>query len=120
MNFVLLAQASGFDRFLEKLYDNLIANGRWKYYLDGLGVTLQITIFAALLGIIIGLFVAIVKVSAMNTNNIFLKIGDKICNIDSISCFLRLAKSSSSETARIISSPTTVVLYSVKIISSIP
>ncbi len=81
MNFVLLAQASGFDRFLEKLYDNLIANGRWKYYLEGLGVTLQITILAALLGIIIGLFVAIVKVSAMNTNNIFLKIGDKICNI---------------------------------------
>lgn len=36
---------------------------RWKLYLDGLGITLQISLFAAILGVIIGIVVALMKLS---------------------------------------------------------
>ena len=47
-----------------ELYTNLIAQGRWKYYVDGLGQTLLITLGAALIGIILGCIVAILKTTA--------------------------------------------------------
>lgn len=36
---------------------------RWKLYLDGLGITLQISLFAAILGVVIGIVVALMKLS---------------------------------------------------------
>lgn len=40
-----------------------ITGDRWKLYLDGLGVTMEIAVFAALLGIVIGTLVAFMKLS---------------------------------------------------------
>ena len=40
-----------------------ISGDRWKLYLDGLGVTLQIAFFAAILGMVIGTVVALMKLS---------------------------------------------------------
>lgn len=45
------------DRFIL----NFIKDDRWKYLLDGLSVTLRVTFFALLLGIAIGVIVAIVR-----------------------------------------------------------
>ena len=36
---------------------------RWKLYLSGLGVTLQVAVFAAVLGVAIGTVVALMKLS---------------------------------------------------------
>lgn len=40
-----------------------IEGDRWKLYLNGLGVTLQISLFAAILGVAIGIVVALMKLS---------------------------------------------------------
>ena len=45
------------DRFVT----NFIADDRWKYILEGLGVTLRVTFFAVLIGIVIGFMVAVVR-----------------------------------------------------------
>jgi len=53
--------------WLSKLRDRFILNfiegNRWKYLWNGLGVTLKITFFAVLLGIAIGVVVAIIRSS---------------------------------------------------------
>lgn len=40
-----------------------ITADRWKLFLSGLGVTMRITLFAALLGLVIGLLVAVMRLS---------------------------------------------------------
>ena len=40
-----------------------ITKDRWKLYLDGLGVTLQVAVFAAIIGMIIGTVLAFMKLS---------------------------------------------------------
>lgn len=40
-----------------------VEGDRWKLYLKGLGVTLQISLFAAILGIVLGTIVALMKLS---------------------------------------------------------
>ena len=48
----------------EKMFEMAFISGdRWKLYLDGLGVTLQIAFFAAILGMVIGTVVALMKLS---------------------------------------------------------
>jgi len=49
--------------FQEKLYQNFIEDGRWRYLTNGLKNTIIITIFAALIGIIIGFLIAIIRAS---------------------------------------------------------
>lgn len=47
-----------------KMFQAAFINGdRWKLYLQGLGVTLQIAFFAAILGMIIGTVLAFMKLS---------------------------------------------------------
>ncbi|MBQ7960631.1 MAG: amino acid ABC transporter permease [Clostridia bacterium] len=45
----------------EQFILNFIDDSRWKYLLQGLGNTLSIAFFAVLLGIVIGVFVAIIR-----------------------------------------------------------
>ena len=40
---------------------------RWKIYLQGLGVTIQIAVFAAILGVVIGTVIALMKMSTTRT-----------------------------------------------------
>lgn len=49
--------------FADRFYLNLIQDNRWKYLWNGLGITLRITCFAVLIGIAIGVVVAIVRAS---------------------------------------------------------
>lgn len=63
----------------ERFYNALIKGGRYKSYARGLLVTIEISICAILLGIILGMLIAVGKVSAMM--NPKFKIIGKICNL---------------------------------------
>ena len=38
----------------DKFYNNFIADERWRYIAEGLGVTLRVTFFAVIIGIVLG------------------------------------------------------------------
>lgn len=68
------------------LYDALIKDDIWKLYLKGLGKTVQIAAAAVLIGVVIGVLIAIVKVSAAQSKrsgaaHVFLKIAEAVCNL---------------------------------------
>ena len=48
-------------KFSEDCKQNFIEADRWKYIINGLGVTLRVTLFAVLIGIAIGFIVAIIR-----------------------------------------------------------
>ena len=47
-----------FEKLKAEFIFNFIEGDRWKYIVNGLGVTLQVTFFALLLGTVIGVIVA--------------------------------------------------------------
>ena len=47
----------------DKAVAAFITDDRWKLYLDGYGVTLRVAFFAAIIGILIGTLVALMKLS---------------------------------------------------------
>ncbi len=49
------------EAFQNRFYLNFIKDDRWQYIWDGLGVTLKVTFFAVLLGILLGFLVAVVR-----------------------------------------------------------
>lgn len=53
----------GSRSFSESFYDNFIKDNRYVYLLEGLGNTLVITLFAVILGIVLGLLIALVRTS---------------------------------------------------------
>lgn len=53
-----------FNELLNKLYENLIYKDRYLYIAEGLRNTLFIAFFAAIIGIVIGFLVAIIKILA--------------------------------------------------------
>lgn len=63
----------------ERFILNFVTDDRWKYITDGLKVTLEVTFLAVLIGILLGLFVAIVRSTYDKTHK--LKILNFICNI---------------------------------------
>ncbi len=65
--------------FAERFTLNFIKEDRWKYIVDGLGVTLTITIFAVIIGIVLGMLVAIVRSTYEKTGKLWLF--DKICRV---------------------------------------
>lgn len=52
------------------IYISLIAEDRWKMFVEGLGTTLLIAACATLIGIAIGMVIAIIKVSAANNRKL--------------------------------------------------
>ncbi len=62
--------AFSFSSLKENFYNDFIVDNRWKWLVDGLGVTLRITLLAGLLGIAIGLLVALIKVSQLHGRKI--------------------------------------------------
>ncbi|MDO5291912.1 MAG: amino acid ABC transporter permease [bacterium] len=68
-----------FDDFCKSFQQNFIAKDRYQYLLDGVVVTLKITFFAVLLGIIIGFIVGMIRSTYDNTGK--LKIGNAICKV---------------------------------------
>lgn len=65
--------------FIASFENNFIADNRYMYLVQGLGVTLLITLFAAILGIILGFLVAIVRSTYDKTGK--LRFFNAICNI---------------------------------------
>jgi ABC-type amino acid transport system permease subunit len=47
--------------FSAKFHTAFIADDRWKYIVEGLGNTLRLTFFALLVGIVLGVVVAIIR-----------------------------------------------------------
>lgn len=52
-----------YSEFVRKFTAAFITSDRWKLYLEGLGVTLQVSAAAAVIGIIIGTIVALMKLT---------------------------------------------------------
>lgn len=63
----------------DAIYQNLIAENRWKYIANGLGVTLRITLFAVIIGIVLGFLVAVVRSTYEKTHK--LKLLNLICQV---------------------------------------
>ena len=64
---------------MDALYQNLIAEDRWKYIVRGLSTTLQITLFAVILGVVLGFVVAIIRSTYEKTHK--LKFLNAICQL---------------------------------------
>ncbi len=66
----------------EQFYQNFIEKDRWKLLLEGLEITLLVTFFAVLIGIVIGFLVASVRATYDKTKPGFiLKLLNSICKI---------------------------------------
>ena len=65
--------------FQDRFDLNFIQDNRWKYIWDGLGVTLQVTFFAVIIGIVIGFLVAIVRSTYDKTGK--LRILNWVCKV---------------------------------------
>lgn len=79
-----------FQEISESFVKTFITEDRWLQLLKGLGVTLEITILAAIIGIVLGILIAIVRSSydinlqgrkCQNFKDYLLKIFNFICNI---------------------------------------
>lgn len=68
-----------FEDFANRISTNFIDNNGWQAFLSGLGVTLSITIGAAVLGCIIGVLIAIAKVYHVKSKKA--KWLDVICSV---------------------------------------
>lgn len=58
---------------------NFIEDNRWKYITEGLAVTLKVTFFAVLIGIVLGFLVAVIRSTYENTHK--LKVLNWICSL---------------------------------------
>lgn len=61
LNPITLNLADKWADFAHKFHANFIVDDRWKYLVDGLKVTLEITALAVILGIVIGVVVSIIR-----------------------------------------------------------
>lgn len=62
-----------------RFYNNFIKDNRWKFIADGLLVTLEVTFFAVLIGILLGFVVALIRSTYDKTKK--LRILNLLCNI---------------------------------------
>ena len=67
------------DEFKRKFIQNFIEDNRYEWLLEGLGNTLTITFFAAILGIVIGFLIAIIRATSDRTGK--LKFLDFLCRV---------------------------------------
>lgn len=71
-----------FYKWTDTLYNTFIEKDRYKILVEGFQKTLIITVFALMIGVIIGTIVAIIKVFAeTNRKSVILKVLDKICDV---------------------------------------
>lgn len=80
----ILKLPKGIQDFIYQLYQSLIYADRWKLLVDGLKITFIITIGALILGVIIGMFIAIIRTThdlSTNKPNFILKFFNWFCNI---------------------------------------
>lgn len=68
-----------YQQFLNNFNKTFIVEGRYNLFLTGIKNTVIIAFFATIIGILIGLLVAIIRYSAKNNRKLF--IFDKICSL---------------------------------------
>lgn len=68
-----------FDKLADSFYRNFIYEDQWKYITEGLGVTLEVTFFAVILGILLGFLIAIIRATHDKTGRHRFLNG--ICNV---------------------------------------
>ena len=68
-----------FSAFYDALYLNFVKDDRWHYLTNGLKVTLIVTLFSALMGVVLGFVVAIIRSTYENTGR--MKIANKLCGL---------------------------------------
>ena len=73
----ILALPEGLQRFCFQVFQVFIFENRWRFFTDGLATTFIVTIGALIIGVIIGMIVAIIRSthdSARGKPNFFLRI----------------------------------------------
>ena len=86
MDLLFLLNTELFGDFGNRVFRNFIKDDRYIYILKGLGNTLRITVFAVLLGTVLGFFIAIIR-STYDMNrtskgpSLILRILNFICNL---------------------------------------
>ena len=74
-----------FDNFFRLFYQAFIEGSRWQLYLRGLAVTLQLTVIALCIGIVLGVLVAVVRTAhdqqRLGRRSIFLSFCNVLCQI---------------------------------------
>ncbi len=63
----------------EAIYNNFIKDERWRYLTDGLTVTLEVTFFSVLIGIVIGFLIAMIRSTHDKTGKLTILNG--ICKV---------------------------------------
>mgnify|MGYP004633413773 FL=1 len=67
------------NTYSTKLYDNFVAQNRWKLITNGLLTTLKVTFFAVLIGIALGFMIAIIRSASDRTGK--MKLLNSICKL---------------------------------------
>ena len=67
------------QEFKSSFISNFIDDNRWRYITDGLKITLLVTVFAVLIGVVLGFLIAIVRTTHDKTGK--LKILNAICKV---------------------------------------
>lgn len=60
----------GFPEFIRQIEQNFIAQNRWLRLLEGLGVTVELSIFSIILGLCIGVMIAMMRLSTFQVGRI--------------------------------------------------
>ena len=68
-----------FENLKSQFILNFVSDDRWRYLVNGLLVTLKITFFAALLGLLIGFIIAMIRGAHQGTGKY--RIANSICNL---------------------------------------
>lgn len=71
--------AAKWNDLCDEFYRNFIQNAQWTYLTNGLLTTIEITLLAALLGILIGFICAIIRVTRAKTGKLF--VADQIVSL---------------------------------------
>ena len=74
-----IVAAGFFQNIYDAFYRATIADNRYLFFIDGLKVTIMVSFFAILLGVAIGLLVAVVKVASANNKKLWIL--NKLCNL---------------------------------------
>ena len=76
---------SFWQNFAQQFHTAFIEGDRWKLYLQGVGVTLQLTVAALIIGVILGVVVAVIRTAhdqqRLGRRNFFLGVLNIICKI---------------------------------------
>ena len=67
--------------FMDKFYLNFIVDDRWRYITNGLKTTFMVTIFASILGVVLGFLIALIRSTAdkSGSRNFVLKLLNWFC-----------------------------------------